>query len=167
MEAFWRSWAGRASPCPELRQRYSVLRTGLLVGLLWGAYHFSIIYWSGSHPGALGLAILLLQLFAWLPAYRILMVWVYDRTESLLVAMLMHASLTAGMLILQPLAMAGMTLLVWLLAFAAAWWVVVAVVAAANGRQLSRKPHAVLASVSGRSMSDRSDSWPSHDESAG
>ena len=30
-----------------------------------------------------------------LPAYRVLMVWVYDRTGSLLVAILMHASLTA------------------------------------------------------------------------
>jgi hypothetical protein len=29
------------------------------------------------------------------PAYRVLMVWVYDRTGSLLVAMLMHARLSA------------------------------------------------------------------------
>jgi hypothetical protein len=33
-----------------------------------------------------------------------LAVWVYDRTgESMLVAMLMHASLSAGALILEPL----------------------------------------------------------------
>lgn len=32
---------------------------------------------------------------AGLPAFRVLMVWVYHRTESLLVAMLMHTSLTA------------------------------------------------------------------------
>jgi membrane protease YdiL (CAAX protease family) len=125
---------------PRLRQRYSVLRTAIFVGLLWGAYHFSVIYWSGSHSGALGVAILLAQLFAWLPAYRVLMVWVYDRTHSLLVAMLMHASLTAGMLILQPLGMAKVPLLVWLIAFSAAWWVVVAVLLVATGGQLSRKP---------------------------
>jgi membrane protease YdiL (CAAX protease family) len=29
-------------------------------------------------------------LFSWLPPYRVLMVWVYDRTRSLLVVMLMH-----------------------------------------------------------------------------
>jgi len=130
---------------PRLRQRYSVLRTGLFVGLLWGAYHFSIIFWSGSHSGALGLAILLAQLFAWLPAYRVLMVWVYDRTQSLLVAMLMHASLTAGMLILQPLAMAEATLLLWLIAFSAAWWAVVAVLAVA--RALPRSRRAALGSI--------------------
>jgi membrane protease YdiL (CAAX protease family) len=113
-------WTGFA--VPTLRQRYGVLRAGLIAGLLWGAYHFSVIVWSGNHSGALGLVILLTQLFAWLPAYRVLMVWVYDRTESLPLAMLMHASATAGMLILQPLDMAGGRLLVWLLAFAATWW---------------------------------------------
>jgi hypothetical protein len=59
--------------------------------------------------------------------------------------MLMHASLTAGMLILQPLALAGVTLSTWLLAFAAAWWAAVAAVAAvavANRGHLSRQPPA-------------------------
>jgi membrane protease YdiL (CAAX protease family) len=130
-------WTGFA--VPTLRQHYGALRTGLIAGLLWGAYHFSVIFWSGSHSGALGLAILLAQLFAWLPAYRILMVWVYDRTESLLVAMLMHASLTAGMLILQPVEMAGVRLLVWLLVFSAAWWLVVGVVAVARGQRSRRR----------------------------
>ena len=55
---------------PRLRQRYGVLTTGLIVGVLWGAYHFSVIYWSSSPSGALPLVILLAQLFAWLPAYR-------------------------------------------------------------------------------------------------
>jgi len=34
--------------------------------------------------------------------------------------------------------MAGVRLLVWLIAFAAAWWVVVAVLTAISGGQLSR-----------------------------
>ena len=68
------------------------------------------------------------------------MVWVYDRTESLVVAILMHASLTAGMLILQPLEIAGVCLLARLVAFDAAWWAVVAVVTVASGGQLSRVP---------------------------
>ena len=96
-----------------------------------------MIYWATSPPpsGVLGVAILFLQLFAWLPAYRVLMVWVYDRTQSLLIAMLMHGSLTAGMLILQPqepLAMVGPNLLTWLLAFSAVWWIIVAAVGVAT-----------------------------------
>jgi membrane protease YdiL (CAAX protease family) len=121
-------WTGFA--VPRLRQRHGAVGTALIVGFLWGAYHFSVIFWAaGGVSGALGLAVLFMQLFAWLPAYRVLMVWVYDRTESLLLAMLMHASLTAGMLILQPAAiMAGASLLTWLIAFASAWWLLVATV---------------------------------------
>jgi membrane protease YdiL (CAAX protease family) len=113
---------------PRLRRHYGVLTTGLIVGVLWGAWHFILFWQSGSFSGALPLVLLLGQLFSWLPAYRVLMVWVYDRTGSLLVVMLMHASLvvtTAGTLV--PLTLAGMALLTWILAWAAALWVVVAV----------------------------------------
>jgi uncharacterized protein len=130
-------WTGFA--VPRLRQRYGVLTTGLIVGVLWGVYHFSVIYWSSSPSGALPLAILLAQLLAWMPAYRVLMVWVYDRTGSLLVAMLMHASLSSGMFILTSTAISGVPLLTWLLALAAVLWVIVAVVAMANRGHLSRQ----------------------------
>jgi len=132
-------WTGFA--VPRLRQRYGVLTTGLIVGVLWGAYHFSVIYWSSSPSGALPLVILLAQLFAWLPAYRVLMVWVYDRTGSLLVVTVMHTSLIASTLfILAPAAMAGVVYVAWSLALAAAFWVAVAAVVVASGGQLTRPP---------------------------
>jgi membrane protease YdiL (CAAX protease family) len=130
-------WTGFA--IPRLRLRYGVLATGLIVGVLWGGWHFIVFWQSGSFSGALPLALLLAQLFSWLPAYRVLMVWVYDRTQSLLVAMLTHASLvvsTAGTLV--PLTLAGMILLTWILVWAAALWVVVAAVAAQAARQAKR-----------------------------
>jgi hypothetical protein len=125
-----------------MRLRHGIVGTGLIVGVLWGAYHFSVMLWmSSAYSGALPLAILLpVQMFAWLPAYRVLMVWVYDHTESLFVAMLMHASLSASMLILQPLAIAGVPLLTYILVFGATMWVVVAVVAVVNHGHLTRQP---------------------------
>jgi len=123
-------WTGFA--VPRLRQRHGIVATGLIAGILWGAYHFSVIVWASSPSGVLGLAILFAQLFAWLPAYRVLMVWAYDRTQSLLLAMLMHASLTAGMLILQPVLVGGIPLMTWLVAWAVAWWAVVAVISLAT-----------------------------------
>jgi membrane protease YdiL (CAAX protease family) len=131
-------WTGFA--VPRLRQRYGVLTTGLIVGVLWGAYHFSVIYWSSSPSGALALVILLAQLFAWMPAYRVLMVWVYDRSGSLLLAMLMHAVLTSGMLILTPTALSGVPLLTWLIVLAAVLWAIVAAVAVANRERRSQPP---------------------------
>ena len=125
---------------PRLRLRYGILTTGLIVGLLWGAWHFPL-FSGGDLSGALPLALFLpVQLFTFLPAYRVLMVWVYDRTGSLLVAMLMHVSLTASTLILQPLDVAGMRALTYDLVLAAALWLLIAALAMANGRQLSRPP---------------------------
>jgi membrane protease YdiL (CAAX protease family) len=129
-------WTGFA--IPRMRRRYGVLSTGLLVGVLWGAWHFIMFWEPGSFSGALPLAVLLVRLFSWLPAYRLLMVWVYDRTGSLLVAMLMHASLVASQLILMPLPLSAVPLLISILAWAAALWIVVAMIVLANGGQFSR-----------------------------
>jgi membrane protease YdiL (CAAX protease family) len=136
-------WTGFA--IPRLRRRYDVLTTGLIVGLLWGAWHFILAFWtSGDSSGALTLPLFLpwvLYNVGLLPVYRVLMVWVYDRTGSLLVAMLMHASLTGGLaMILMPLAISGVPNLIWYLVLTAALWVVVAAVAVANGGKLSRQP---------------------------
>lgn len=136
-------WTGFA--VPTLRMRYGVLSTGLIVGLLWGVWHFLVAFWgSGTSSGELSLSIYLPAVLFYvgsLPAYRVLMVWVYDRTgESMLVAMLMHASFSASMLILQPLALALVPGLTWNLVLAASLWVVVASVAAVQGGHLSRQP---------------------------
>jgi membrane protease YdiL (CAAX protease family) len=135
-------WTGFA--VPRLRLRYGVLTTGLMVGVLWGAWHLLQGLWtSGTYSGALPLTLFLpLNFFsgvAQLTAYRMLMVWVYDRTGSLLVATLMHASLTASTIfIFTPLA-TGMSSLTYSWVLAAALWVVVAVVALANRGQFSRR----------------------------
>ena len=125
---------------PRLRLRYGILKTGLLVGLLWGAWHFPL-FSGGDVSGALPLALFLpVQLFTFLPAFRVLMVWVYDRTGSLFVAMLMHASLTATTLTLQPSDVAGMRALTYDFVLAGALWLLIAALAMANGGQLSRPP---------------------------
>jgi membrane protease YdiL (CAAX protease family) len=138
-------WTGFA--IPTMRLRYGVVGTGLFVGVLWGAWHILTngLWASDIVSGELSLAIFLpAYLFTFLigqlPAYRVLMVWVYDRTESLLLAMLMHASLTASTFVLAPLAMSGAALLAVTLAYAAAAWVVVVVLAVATRGHLSRQP---------------------------
>ena len=136
-------WTGFA--IPRLRLQYGVLTTGLIVGFLWGAWHFLVNFWSSgrdSPSGALSLALLLTSLLfsiGILPAYRVLMVWVYDRTGSLLVAMLMHLSLTASNVILAPLA-TGVLPVIWVLVLAVALWIIVAVVAVVNRGQLLQQP---------------------------
>ena len=135
-------WTGFA--VPRMRLRYGVLATGLVVGVLWGAWHLLQILWvGGTYSGGLPLVLFLTLYFfsgvAQLTAFRVLMVWVYDRTGSLLVAMLMHTSLIVGTIfVFTPLA-TGVAFLTYTWVLAAALWVAVGAVAVANGGHLSRQ----------------------------
>ena len=135
-------WTGFA--VPRLRRRYSVLTTGLIVGFVWGVWHFLPTYWgSGDPSGVLSLSLLLPPCFFYasvLPAYRILMVWVHDRTKSLLVAILMHASLTASTLFVLAPSVEGVSLFLYYLILAAVLWGIVAAIAVANKEQFLGQP---------------------------
>ena len=136
-------WTGFA--VPKLRKRYSILKTGVIVGVLWGIWHLlQQLYISGTYTGevpfAMYLSIALFNAIAGLTAYRILLVWINDRTGSLLLTTLMHASLTASnVFIFRPEAI-GAPFLAFGLAFTCAQWIVVACVAITNRGQLSRQP---------------------------
>jgi len=137
-------WTGFAVPT-LLRMRYGVLTTGLIVGVLWGAWHLPINFWaSGVIAGELSLAFfapvwLLGILVGSLVAFRVLMVWVYERTGSMLVATLMHVSLATFTFVLTP-PLGGAPY--WIIGFAtaAALWAIVAAVVLAQGGHLSRRP---------------------------
>ena len=135
-------WTGFA--VPRLREQYGVFATGLIVGFLWGIWHFLPTFWAcGDSNGSLSLDLLIPPCIFYalvLPAYRVLMVWVYDRTGSLLVAVLMHAALTANTItILAP--SEGVTPLVtYYLIFTAALWVIIVAVAAKNHWRLTKQP---------------------------
>jgi membrane protease YdiL (CAAX protease family) len=132
-------WTGFATPTLLRRMRYGVLATGLIVGVAWAVWHLLVVFWaSGTISGEFALSSYLLDPFLFLVAYRVLMVWVYERTGSLLVAMLMHAGLTASSLILGP-GVAGVRLVTIDLIWAALLWAVIAAVALAQGGHLSRQ----------------------------
>ena len=126
-------WTGFA--IPRMRLRYGVLETGLIVGLLWGLWHFLLFWEMDSFSGVLPLVLLLARLFSWLPAYRILMVWVYDRTESLFVVILMHTSLVATLMIIDPV-LSGGSLVTFILVRAAVLWVIAGMVTATRRQKI-------------------------------
>ena len=139
-------WTGFAVPTLLRRMRYGVLSTGLTVGVPWAVLHFLAFFYLGRPSGAIPLAIFVpLDVFitvVGMTAFRVLMVWVYDRSGgSLLVAgMLMHASYTAFTFILAPLTISGVAFLTVTFAEAAALWMVIAVVALVNHGHLTRQP---------------------------
>lgn len=133
-------WTGFA--VPELRHRYGILSTGLIVGSLWGIWHLLIALWATNFGNTDSWAIFMAGFLAFylvaLPAYRVLMVWVYDRTKSLPVIMLMHAFLSASCLIFQPSA-SQKTTFIWNLVLGAVFWVIVIVAVVLNPEDFSRK----------------------------
>jgi membrane protease YdiL (CAAX protease family) len=112
-------WTGFA--VPTMRARHGVFRTGVVVGLLWGAWHFLAVFWGSADAfGSMPIPVfMVVALFAFLPPYRVLMVRMYHRTGSLLLGILMHASLTASMILLGPV-VAGGAAVAYDLAFGAA-----------------------------------------------
>lgn len=92
---------------PELLKKLSALDTGIVLGLVWGFWHFLVAIWgSGDADGNFSMD----QFLPWipwntivLPLYRVLMVQVYRKTNSLIPMIIMHASLTASLpFILMP-----------------------------------------------------------------
>ncbi len=136
-------WTGFA--VPRFRLRRSILGTGLIVGILWGVWHLlQQVFISGTYaediPLPLYMAVAVFNTVAGLTAYRVLLVWVYDRTGSLLVTTLMHASLTAcNIFIFRPEA-TGLPFVTFGLLFTALQWLLVAVVAVLDRGRLTRRP---------------------------
>jgi membrane protease YdiL (CAAX protease family) len=131
-------WTGFA--VPTLRRRYGVVTTGLIVGVLHGVWHFPVKILISKVLGlAPFLAVDLLTAVLGLTAHRMLMVWVYDSTGSLLITMLMHASLTACTLFILAPSATGVSLLIYNLVAAIAAWILVAAVAIASGWSLEKR----------------------------
>ena len=132
-------WTGFATL--PLRRRFGVLTSGLILGVIWAAWHVLAVVWGiGAVAGNVPLALFItLDLLSALPVYRVLMVWLHDRTGSLMLSMLMHASLTSSLLILGPAGEAGASMLRYDLLIAVMLWGLVALfVGAAQGRSLRR-----------------------------
>jgi membrane protease YdiL (CAAX protease family) len=138
-------WTGFATP--RLRRRHGILGTGLIIGVVWGAWHIigNVVFASGAYSGALAVPLFMTLriiglLIGGLPAYRVLTIWVYDRTGSVFLAMLMHMSLTASTLSLEPLGISGASLVISDVVSVLVWWGIVAIVVWASGPRSLSKP---------------------------
>jgi len=130
-------WTGFA--IPRLRQRFSVLATGAVVGFLWGAWHIPVIALqsstaSGSFSIVNSLGAIVFS-FGLLPAFRVVMAWVYDQCGSLLLTMIMHMSLAASNIIFGLSSAEGKTSPLFTLALSAALWIAIAASSLASRRR--------------------------------
>jgi uncharacterized protein len=132
-------WTGFATP--HWLARRSVFAVGLRLGVLWAVWHAAADF-SSNHAtmGAHWWVWFGVFWLATLPAYRVLMTWVYAHTRSLLLAILMHASYTGWLLVLYPSTTFEQGL-VWQALFAAGLWLAVAMLVRRQGLPSSPQPH--------------------------
>lgn len=125
-------WTGFATP--RLLNKHTWLISGLILGLVWSLWH--LLADVSSHISSMGATgwVLWFVIYWILPltAYRILMTWIYTKTQSLLLAQLMHASYSGWLFILSP-ATSDQDLL-WQAIFAASLWMLVAIAAISQQR---------------------------------
>jgi len=80
-EIGWRGYA-----LPRLQTRYSALVSSLMLGIVWGLWHFHPMNWSALAP--VGLWYMLTTI-----PFTIVFTWVYNNTKgSLLIAVLFHTA---------------------------------------------------------------------------
>lgn len=119
-------WTGFAFP--KLQSKYGTLTGSLILGVLWGLWHLPVIDFLGaaSPHGAYWLPYALAFIIA-MTAMRVLIVWLYTNTKSILLAQLLHASSTGFLVVLSPLAASAGQEALWYWVYATLLWVVVAI----------------------------------------
>ena len=114
-------WTGFATP--RLLERASAPFSGLTLGVVWTFWHAPADF-AGNFAtmGANWATWFAVFWVAALPPYRLLMTWLYQRTESVLLGALMHAGYTGWLFVLSPATTFEEGLL-WQGAFAAMLWI--------------------------------------------
>ena len=134
-------WTGFVTPLLPLKQ--NIIKAGITLGIMWGLWHLLSNY-LGSDAGSGGVSLLLylpVMLFSFLPPFRILMIWVYRHTGSLLIGVLMHASLNVFWMLSMPLSITGKERMVWYLLWAGVLWSIAIIISVvSNKKKASARP---------------------------
>ena len=132
-------WTGYAYP--RMRAKQNALSAAIVLGVLWGLWHGPVVdYLGAAAPHGAYVLPFFLSFIAIVTAMRVLITWVYAHTESLLLAWLMHFSMTASLVVFGPASVSPAQETFWYGGYALALWIVVAMIALLSGKNLVRQP---------------------------
>jgi membrane protease YdiL (CAAX protease family) len=128
-------WTGYAYPKMHLQR--TALRTAIYLGLLHGLWHATAGYLGeGQSYGVYWLPRFIAMWMVAMVAMRVILVWIYANTGSLLLAQLTHASSTGFLIILGPSPITPAKETLWWAIYAIVLWLAAAVITARYGKQL-------------------------------
>lgn len=124
-------WTGFAFP--EMSATHNGFAAAISLGLLWGLWHLPVVDYLGTATphGAYWFRFFLAFAAAMTPM-RVLISWLSARTNSVLLAQLMHAASTGSLVVFSPPRVSAAQETTWYAIYAAALWLVVAVLAIAT-----------------------------------
>lgn len=130
-------WMGFAYP--KMRLKQSPVGAAVLLGILWGLWHAPVVdYLGGAAPHNEYWPLFFLSFIFIVAAVRVLIVWIYTNTNSVLLAQLMHTSLTASLAVLGPASLTPGQETLWYAVFAGTLWIIVAIVVLTHKQLLQR-----------------------------
>src|SRR5579864_3488112 len=132
-------WTGFAFP--RMQAWLGTLKAGILLGLLWSAWHLPVIDFLGAaSPHGRYLPWFFLSFATAMTAMRVLIGWVYANTQSLLLAQLLHISSTGALVIFGPFRVTPGQETVWYFTYGIALWMALAAVVPKLGRTWTIEP---------------------------
>jgi membrane protease YdiL (CAAX protease family) len=128
-------WTGFAFP--RMQARLGTLQAGVLLGLMWSAWHLPVIDFLGAaSPHRTYLPLFFLSFATAMTAMRVLIGWIYQNTQSVLLAQFMHISSTGALVIFGPFRVTPAQEAAWYFTYGVALWIAVAALVAWFGRAL-------------------------------
>jgi membrane protease YdiL (CAAX protease family) len=106
---------------PRIRADHGAFTSALILGVLWALWHLPVLNYLGA-AGPHGASFMAFAgAFAGvLVAFRVIMVWVYEHTRSVLLMQLLHASSTGSLVLLSPPHISSADEALWYAVYAAA-----------------------------------------------
>lgn len=124
-------WMGYAYP--KMRLKSSRLAASLILGLAHGVWHVVADYFGSSRTlDGYWLPHFALMWCFGMVALRVIIVWVYENTQSVLLAQLAHASSTGFLIVLSPSPVTPASETLWYGIYGVVLWTVAALIIVKN-----------------------------------
>ena len=122
-------WTGYAFP--KMRSHGHWLGPAVVLGLLWSAWHLPVVDHLGTATphGDYWFRFFAAFTFA-MTAMRVLICWIYDNTNSVLLSQLMHVSSTGSLVMFSPPRVTAPQEVLWYSLYGVALWLVVMAIVA-------------------------------------
>lgn len=130
-------WTGFAFP--RMQARFGALKAGVILGMLWSAWHLPVIDFLGAaSPHGRYLPLFFLAFATAMTAMRVLIGWTFAHTQSLLLAQLLHIASTGALVIFGPFAVDPAQETAWYFAYGIVLWIIVAAALGAGRSPVSQ-----------------------------